>query len=306
MDPRARSDPPTAGDPPAAGTRAWVARSGPVELHVTEAGPRDGPPVLLLHGFPDSALVWRHQVAALAAAGHRVLAPDLRGFGASSRPVGVQAYAMPHLVGDVLAVLDAAGLARASLVGHDWGSVLAWRTAMAAPQRVERFVAVSVGHPAAFRAGGPAQALRSWYIGLFLLSGVAERVLPARRWALLRRSWSRASASEVPGAGAEDLARQIADLARPGALTAALSWYRANVPAALRTGGDTAAADGPVTCPVMGVWSSRDAALTQAQMTASRDHVAGPWRYERIEGVDHWVPVRVPQRLNALLLSFLT
>lgn len=276
----------------------WVARSGEVELHVTEAGPADGPPVVLLHGFPDSAHLWRHQVAALASAGHRVLAPDLRGYGLSSRPRDVSAYAMVHLVGDVLAVLDAAGLERAAVVGHDWGSVLGWATALAAPDRVERLVAVSVGHPRALRAGGPAQLMRSAYVGMFLVPGLAERVLPARDWALLRR----ASRRRWPGPD-PDLARQVAELSRPGALTAGLSWYRANVrPGALTQGGG---GEGLVRCPVMGVWSSRDVALTEAQMTASARWVTGPWRYERIEGVDHWVPVHAPERLSELLVDFL-
>jgi pimeloyl-ACP methyl ester carboxylesterase len=283
-------------------TGTWVARHGDVELHVTEAGPPGGDPVVLLHGFPDSAELWRSQVAALAGAGHRVLAPDLRGYGRSSRPERVAAYGMPHLVGDVLAVLDAAGVARASLVGHDWGAVLAWSSALSAPDRVRRLVAVSVGHPLAFRAGGLQQALRSWYIGMFLLPGVAERVLPAARWALLRRAfWGGADPAAEP-----DLARQVEDLSRPGALTAGLAWYRANVsPASLRASTAPGGGDPVVRCPVMGVWSTDDPALTEAQMTASARYVSGPWRYERLEGVDHWVPVHAAERLDALLVDFL-
>ncbi|CAA9385718.1 MAG: hypothetical protein AVDCRST_MAG35-113 [uncultured Quadrisphaera sp.] len=284
---------------------AWTARSGDVELHVTEAGPRTGSPVLLLHGFPDSAALWRHQVGALAAAGHRVLAPDLRGFGASTRPADVGAYAMPHLVADVAAVLDAAGAPRAAVVGHDWGAVLAWAFTRAAPERVERLVAVSVGHPRATAAGGLQQALRSWYIYLFLLPGVAERVVPAADWAFVRRLfWGGASPADEP-----DLARQLADLARPGALAAGLAWYRANLrPTRLPRGGGGRSAvtgDPVVRCPVMGVWSSADPALTEAQMLASQRFVAGPWRYERLDGVDHWVPVHAAARLSALLVAFL-
>ena len=288
----------------------WTARSGDVELRVTEAGPRTGPPVLLLHGFPDSAALWRHQVQALAAAGHRVLAPDLRGFGASSRPADVGAYALPHLVADVTAVLDAAGAPRAAVVGHDWGAVLAWAFTRAAPQRVERLVAVSVGHPRAAAAGGLPQVLRSWYVYLFLLPGVAERVVPAAGWAFVRRLfWGGASPADEP-----DLARQLADLARPGALSAGLAWYRANLRPTrwLRTGGRAAAGrravagdDRAVRCPVMGVWSSADPALTEAQLVASQRFVAGPWRYERLDSVDHWVPVHAAERLSALLVDFL-
>lgn len=280
----------------------WTARSGDVELRVTEAGPPQGPPVVLLHGFPDSAALWRHQVAALAAAGHRVLAPDLRGSGASSRPSAVADYVMPRLVEDVVAVLDAAGVPRAAVVGHDWGSALAWATAMAVPERVRALVAVSVGHPAAFAAGGLRQLARSWYVGAFLVPGLAEGVLPAGGFALLRRAlWHGAAPGEDP-----DADRQVADLSRPGALTAGLSWYRAN----LRPGSGPASPAGPgrssrVACPVMGVWSSADPALTERQMTASERHVDGPWRYERLDGVDHWVPVHAAEALSALLVDFL-
>ena len=280
-----------------------------VELHVVEAGP-PGPsgvggadgriPVLLLHGFPDNAELWRHQISPLADAGHRVVAPDLRGFGASSRPPDVGAYRLPHLVGDVRRLLDALEIERVAVVGHDWGAALAWATASALPDRVDRLVALSVGHPAAFASGGVAQLLRSWYMFAFLVPGLAERTLPAAGWRGYRRwAWGGAAPGEDP-----DADRQVADLSRPGALTAGLNWYRANLrPSMLRgTGGTTGRS---IRCPTMGIWSTRDAALTEAQMTGSARHVDGPWRYERIEGVDHWIPVHAPDRLSALLLDFL-
>jgi pimeloyl-ACP methyl ester carboxylesterase len=271
-----------------------------VTLNVAQAG--SGPAVLLLHGFPDSWELWRHQIGALADAGYRVIAPDLRGFGKSTRPSEVSAYAMPELVGDVIGLLDALGVDRASVVGHDWGAVLAWSVAFRAPERVTRLVAVSVGHPVANASAGVAQKIKSWYMAFFLIPGAAERVLPLREWEAFRRwAWHGARPGQDP-----DADRQVAALSRPGALTAGLNWYRANLtPAAMRSMGPAGGGGPRVACPTMGVWSSRDMALTEGQMTGSGRYVDGPWRYERIDDVDHWVPVHAPERLNVLLLDFL-
>jgi pimeloyl-ACP methyl ester carboxylesterase len=258
--------------------------------------------VVLLHGFPESWKMWRHQLSALAGAGHRVLAPDLRGFGETTRPPAVEDYKLRALVADVTGLLDLLGIGRAAVVGHDWGAGLAWRVAMFAPDRVERLVAVSVGHPLAGIATGLAQWRMSWYMPWFLLPGVAERVLPADDWAFYRRwAWNDAKRGQDP-----DLDRQLADLSRPGALVAGLNWYRANIDPVAFVAPDPARFSLPsVACPTMGVWSTDDFALTEAQMTHSERFVTGPWRYERIDGVDHWVPVHAPGRLNQLLLEFL-
>jgi pimeloyl-ACP methyl ester carboxylesterase len=281
-------------------TERRVAANG-LTFNLAEAG--SGPPVLLLHGFPDNWRLWRHQLAALAEAGHRVIAPDLRGFGETDKPGEVADYKMRTLVGDAVALLDALGVDRAAVVGHDWGAGLAWMTATFAPERVSRLVAISVGHPVSFATAGMAQKQRSWYMLWFQFPGVAERVLPAGGWAVFRR-W----AWDGIGAGADpDCDRQVADLSRPGALTAGLNWYRANVNPATFVAGDPTARSSlpPVPCPTMGIWSSDDFALTEPQMTASERFVTGPWRYQRLDGVDHWVPVHAPERLNRLLVEFL-
>ena len=158
-------------------------------LVLTEAGPPDGPPVLLLHGFPDDRRMWEPQVEALAAAGHRVLAPDLRGYGDSDRPAGVDAYRLPLLVADVVGLLRARGVSRAAVVGHDWGAVLAWAVVAARPDVVDRLVVVSVGHPAARASAGLAQQVKGAYILAFLVPGLAERLLPLGGWWWLRRAW---------------------------------------------------------------------------------------------------------------------
>ncbi len=274
-----------------------------ITLNVATAGPDDAErTVLLLHGFPDSWHLWRHQLPVLVAAGYRVVAPDLRGYGLSDRPDAVEAYAMPRLVADVADLLDHVGAERADLVAHDWGAGVAWSAAMRLPQRVRSLVTVSVGHGATSAAAGLRQRELSWYMLWFLFPGVAEEVLPADDWAFFRQwGWGGADPADDP-----DLARQIADLSRPGALTAALSWYRANIsPRRFVPHGTPPGTGRPVTCPVTGVWSSDDPFLGERQMTASSDVVAGPWRYERVEGVDHWVPVHAPDRLSRILLEHL-
>lgn len=281
-------------------TERTVATNG-VTLNVAQAGPPDGRPMLLLHGFPDSWHLWGHQIATLAAAGYRVTAPDLRGFGGSDRPQEVEAYRMRTLVGDVAGLLDGVGVERTAVVGHDWGAGLAWTVATFLPERVERLVTVSVGHPRSMAAAGLTQRRLSWYMLWFLFPGVAEQVLPADDWAFFRR-WAWGGRNR-PGDNAY-ADRQVADLARPGALTAGLNWYRANIDPVSFVTGPTREMP-RVACPTMGVWSSRDMALTEEQMTGSEPWIAGPWRYERIDGVDHWVPVNAAEQLSGLLLDFL-
>ena len=252
----------------------------------------EGRPVILLHGFPDSGRLWRHQVPALSEAGFKVIVPDLRGYAASDKPEEVAAYRMNLLVSDVLAVLDDAGAAKAHVVGHDWGAAVAWAAAGGAPDRVDHLVALSVGHPAAFRSAGFEQYARSWFMLLFQFRGVAEKFLTANDWAGFRR-W----------AGHPDAEQVIADLKADGSLVPGLNYYRANIPPELFVG--TATEMPAVQAPTMGVWSSKDFALTEAQMKGSEQYVAGPWRYERLEGAGHWMQLEAPEEVNRLLLDFL-
>jgi pimeloyl-ACP methyl ester carboxylesterase len=252
----------------------------------------EGRPVVLLHGFPDSGRLWRHQVPVLAEAGFRVLVPDMRGYGRSDKPAAVEAYSMRTLVADVLAVLDDAGVPRAHVVGHDWGAAVAWVLAAAAADRVDHLVALSVGHPATMRAKGYEQHEKSWYMLLFQFSGVAEEWLAEDDWSGLR-DWARHP----------DADGVIADLEAHGSLTPGLNYYRANVQP--RTFLKSGMQLPPISAPTMGVWSSRDMALTEAQMTRSAENVTGPWRYERVEGAGHWMQLEAPEQVNRLLLDFL-
>jgi pimeloyl-ACP methyl ester carboxylesterase len=250
--------------------------------------------VLLLHGFPDSALLWRHQVAALTGAGFRVIAPDLRGFGASDAPDGVEAYGLATVVGDVLGILDVLSVERVHVVGHDWGAAAAWGLAALRPDLVERLVALSVGHPAGFLAE-PRQRQLSWYMLFFQFEGVAEEALRRDDWRLFRETFGDEG----------DLEQYVEDLSRPGRLTAALNWYRANVSPESFGGGGLAPLPA-VRCPTLGGWGAADPALAEGQMVASAVQVEGPWRYERVEDAGHWIPVAQPERLNELLVAFLT
>ncbi len=250
-----------------------------------------GRPVVLLHGFPDSGRLWRHQVPALAGAGFQVIVPDLRGYGRSDKPRAVEAYSLPLLAADVMAVLADLQIARAHLVGHDWGAALAWGLASLAPDRVDHLVVLSVGHPATFRRTWR-QREKSWYMLLFQFPGIAERWLSEDNWANFR-SWARHP----------DADQVLAELEANGSLTPALSWYRANVPP--ESWVEPSLMLPPVQAPTMGVWSTADMALTETQMTDSAENVTGPWRYERLDGPGHWLQLDAPDQVNALLLDFL-
>jgi pimeloyl-ACP methyl ester carboxylesterase len=260
-----------------------------VPLHVRDTG--TGTPVVVLHGWPDDGNLWRHQTPALAAAGYRVIAPDLRGFGASGKPTEVAAYAVPSLVADVVGILDALDIQRAHLVGHDWGAAIGWMTGALAGDRVASLTALSVGHPAAIRAAGWPQREKSWYMLLFQFPGVAERWLSDDDFRNLRE-WS----------GHPDIEPALRRLSEPGALTASLGPYRAVLaPESLLSPPQLP----PVAAPTMGVWSAGDVALVEAGMVNSGRYVHGPWRYERIDDAGHWIPIDAPDQLNKLLLDFL-
>src|SRR5262245_48237266 len=250
-----------------------------------------GRPVLLLHGFPDTGRLWRHQVPALAEAGFQVIVPDLRGYGRSSKAEAVDAYTIPALAGDVMAILAGLGIARTHVVGHDWGAALAWALASLAPDRVDHLVALSVGHPVTFLRTLE-QRQKSWYMLLFQFPGVAERWLGDDNWANFR-AWG----------GHPDVDAVIADLEANESLTPGLNWYRANVPPESWVGPRMQIP--PVQAPTMGLWSTGDFALSEVQMTDSAKNVSGPWRYERLEGPGHWLQLEAPDQVNELLLDFL-
>jgi pimeloyl-ACP methyl ester carboxylesterase len=273
------------------GHTSTVTSADGVALHVEVAG--DGPPVLLVHGFPDSGRLWRHQIGPLVESGRRVIVPDMRGMGASNRPEGVEAYRLSRVVADLLAVLDAAGAERADVIAHDWGAAASWVLAALHPHRVRSLAALSVGHPAASRPPTLEMRQKAWYQLYFLFDEAEELLL--RESAALLREWL---------GPAVDRDRYLDDLRRPGALTAGLNYYRANAhPRRELLQRRTLP---PVAAPVLGLWSTGDRYLAEEAMTRSAAHVTGPWRYERIEAPTHWLQLDAPERVNALLLEHLS
>jgi pimeloyl-ACP methyl ester carboxylesterase len=252
----------------------------------------DGPAVVLLHGFPDSADEWRLQIPVLVEAGFRVIAPDLRGFGQTDKPIGVDNYVIFNAVADVGGIMNELGVERTSVVGHDFGAGVAWMFATAEPARVEKLVVVSVGHPGAFTRATFKQMQLSWYSFLFQNEGLAEDLLAKDGWSLFRE-WL---------ASSPDIDRSLEAMADRASLTAGLSWYRANMTPQI-WGVDIPFPE--IAVPTMGIWGSTDFALSEEQMTDSVQYLTGPWRYERIEGAGHWIGLERPDEMNALLLDFL-
>ncbi len=263
-----------------------------LKFHLRDEG--SGTAVIFLHGFPDTGEVWRYQLPALASGGFRVIVPDLRGRGRSTRPPAVSDYRLSNMVKDVTAIMDSLRIQQAHVVGHDWGAGLAWLVAMLAPDRVARLVAISVGAPGTAARPTLEELQKGWYRLLFLFETVAEDLLQRDDWYLLRQFLD----------GASDTQAYIDTLSEPGALTAALNWYRANIPAQRILGRSGGPQLPMVQARTLGIWSTGDLYLTEEAMLRSAERVAGGWRYERFDG-GHWVPLDQAGRLNALLLEFL-
>lgn len=268
-------------------------RSG-LTFDVRDAGPLDGELVILLHGFPETSASWAGVTPGLNAAGYRTLAPDQRGYSPGARPRGRRAYRVTELVADVLALADAAGADRFHVVGHDWGGIVAWYLAGWHPDRLRTLTALAVPHPQAFvRALVTSdQALRSWYMLALQVPWAPERFILARDAAPLSMALRRTGLDE------DAIGRYVAAMRAPGALTAAVSWYRA-----LPLGAGAAARLGPIEVPTLYVWSTQDQALGRAAAEATARHVTGPYRFEVLDGVSHWIPEEEPQRVTSMVLE---
>ncbi len=255
------------------------------------SGPPDGELVLLLHGFPQTSAEWRAQLTALAEAGYRAVAPDQRGYSPRARPLDVESYHVRHLVDDVLAIADRLGGLRFHVVGHDWGAVVAWQVAGRFPDRLKTLTAVSVPHPLAFATAlvseSDDQRSRSAYVGFFRQPGAEDTMSPDVLRAVFHHSGH-------PG----DVEQYVRALADPEAVTAALNWYRA-IDLGMVMG------LGPITTPTLYVWSTDDVALGREGAEATAAHVAGPYRFEVLEGISHWVPEEATGELNRLLVEHL-
>jgi pimeloyl-ACP methyl ester carboxylesterase len=259
---------------------------------VRDAGPADGDPVVLLHGFPQDSRSWDRLAPVLHGAGLRTLTPDQRGYSPMARPRGRAAYKPRELVADVVALLDAAGLERAHIVGHDWGASVAWALAGWHPDRVRTLTALSVPHPGAMAKAmlTSDQALRSTYMAAFQLPALPELTLLARGGAPLHRMLRR---SGLP----EDLAEHyVARMREPAALTAALNWYRA-LPWHARD------PVGRVRVPTLHVWSTGDTFLGRAATEDTARFCGEQYRLEVLEGVPHWIPELAAEQIGELVVA---
>jgi pimeloyl-ACP methyl ester carboxylesterase len=264
------------------------------------AGARGEPVVLFLHGFPESSACWDAQAPVVGAAGYEAVAIDQRGYSPGARPDEIAAYRMDELVGDVLAVLDGLGASRADLVGHDFGGSVAWTVTGRHPERVRSLAVASTPHPAAFAeayrahsAGqGEDQHQRSGYMRSFREArrGELEEVFLAEDAKVLRGVFDGLPESAVEA--------HLSVLREPGAMVAAVDWYRA-------MSGAVSSATPPSAVPTLYVWSDEDPALGPAAAYATASHVTGPYRFVVLEGVGHWIPELAAERFTELLLEHL-
>jgi epoxide hydrolase 4 len=282
-----------------AGAREGYAKLSGARLHYVELG--RGPLVVLLHGFPDFWFTWRFQLPALADAGFRVVAPDMRGYNLSSKPAGVAAYDTRLLAGDIRELIADRGARSAFLVGHDWGASVAWVTAMRHPEVVERLAILNGPHPRRMLAGlrRPRQLARSRYIFFFRLPWLPERVLPAGGWRWFRRAVER---DARPGAfSGEDMSRYVEAWSRPGALTATINYYRATL---RRAPGRADRPFRPVTAPTRVIWGERDRYFGAELAEPDRADVPNLERVIRLPQASHWVQHDEPERVAELLIEF--
>jgi pimeloyl-ACP methyl ester carboxylesterase len=264
-----------------------------LRFDVRDAGPPGGEPVILLHGFPEDSSSWDRVAPALHRSGYRTLAPDQRGYSPGARPTGRRAYQAGELVGDVAALADAAGLDRFHLVGHDWGGAVAWGAGALLADRLTSLTVLSTPHPRAFTAAMPrGQALRSWYMVAFQLPEVPERLLLRGGAHGLEQTLVRG------GLDAEAAKRYAARLMEPGAMTAALNWYRA-LPYSMGRPVP------PITVPTLYVWSDKDIALGRWAAERTARYVTGPYRFLELAGVSHWIPEEAPDVLADALMPHL-
>ncbi|MHB1133367.1 MAG: alpha/beta fold hydrolase [Chloroflexota bacterium] len=284
------------------GLRRGFARGDGLRLHYVAAG--NGPLVVLLHGFPEFWYSWRHQLPALARAGFRVVAPDQRGYNLSDKPRGLHAYRTERLADDVAALIADLGAERATVVGHDWGGAVAWCFALRHPRLLERLAILNAPPPtfasAARRLGLnlPRQLARSWYIYFFQLPWLPEALIRARDFASLRVQLRREPV-RADAFSPADVERYVAALAQPGALTAALNYYRAALRYPPRLPNPPV-----VRAPVLVIWGEQDRYLRPE--LADPDPALVPHaRVVRLPSASHWVQVDRPEEVNAALLAFL-
>jgi pimeloyl-ACP methyl ester carboxylesterase len=285
---------------------------GSVHLHLAEARPRspngaiadgteevdaDVPLVVLLHGFPEFWWSWRHQLRALADAGIWAVAPDLRGYNESDKPVGVKSYELEALADDIAGLVRALGRKKAIIVGHDWGAMVGWTVAQRHPSLVSRLAILNVPHAEQMLRGlrRPKQLRKSWYMFFFQIpGGIPERALAKDDWARLRQMFT------DEGFAPDEIEPYVKAMAMPGAVTAAMSYYRAVI---RRTLTGRALKPTRIDCPVLVIWGDADRHLGKEMADPPARYVPNA-RVEHIPEATHWVQTSAPEKVNALLLAF--
>lgn len=276
-----------------------------IHLHVVEKGPADGPLVILLHGFPECWFGWRKQIDALAGAGFRVWVPDQRGYNLSDKPVGIGAYTIGKLVADVVGLIDAAGQEKATVIGHDWGAVVAWWLAATYPHRLNRLVCLNVPHYAVmlrFLRRSPRQLLHSWYAGFFQIPWLPEWLMQRGNYWLITRALKRTSR---PGTFSEDnLAAYRQAWSQKGstgspAFRTMINWYRA-----FAQRRPPLPASGQISVPTLLIWGAQDAFLIRDMAQPSID-LCTTGRLVFVETATHWVQHEEAELVNRLLIEFI-
>src|SRR4051812_26785620 len=260
-----------------------------LRFDVWDAGPREGEPVILLHGFPQNRHCWKHVVPLLTGEGYRVLAPNQRGYSSSARPRGRRAYRMERLTADVVALAESVGAPRFHIVGHDWGGAVAWALAARRPELLRTMTSLATPHPQAMAKAvrSSDQALRSWYVALFQLPWLPELALRPPARAAFQRALVRSGLDE------RDARDYVNRLGEPGAATAALNWYRA-LPFATKADRDAS------TVPTLYVYGTDDFALGPRAAELTREHVEGPYHFVPVQDQGHWLPERAPDLVARL------
>ena len=273
-----------------------------VDLHVAFAGPKKGPLVILLHGFPEGWRAWKKQIEALGEEGYRVLAPDQRGYGLSDRPQAVRAYTLEKLGQDILELIDSTGRDQVHLVGHDWGAAVAWWIAQFHPERLKSLTVLNVPHPSVMMRHlrrDPLQMVRSWYMAFFQLRRVPEFLLSRNGFNRLKKSLAATSAK---GTFSEsELKAYEKAWSRPGALTGMLNWYRA-----LRFSADSQSSgklSRKVSVPTLILWGTKDHAL-RSVMAAESLRECEDARLIEFDQATHWIQHEEPTRVTELLQGF--
>jgi len=274
----------------------YIAANG-IDFHLATSGPGDGPPVVLLHGFPEFWYGWRHQMEPLASAGWQVIVPDQRGYGESGKPSGIAAYALDTLADDVCEICSQLGHERFAVVGHDWGGIVAWHLAAREPARLSRLAILNAPHPATLASYAfmhPTQAMRSAYVGFFQMPWLPEMALRANDHALLAMALTGSS----PAGTFDDaaLAQYRKAWSREGALRAMLNWYRA-MPLARPL-------QRRIEIPVKVLWGDADPALSSGLAEAGAAFCSH-CEVVHLPRATHWLHHELPEEVNALLTGFL-